>query len=181
MANKISYNKYNFLCFLYHYLVFMFHSLLVSQCHLHIKLLLESTLTGYIHNVSAQLLLMNFKAAIGRHQLEDVGGNTWKYLSIGLRSIEGCHMWANDPWTWPKWGVCLQVKVILSKTEGMCSVAFSGPHRQLVSVPASSSKLITYTIIPLKTGELPIQVTAVAHSYTEPDAVRKNLHVVVSS
>lgn len=70
--------------------------------------------------------------------------------------------------------------VILGKTEDMCSVAFSGPHRQQVSVQASSSKLITYTIIPLKTGELPLQVTAIAASFMGQDAVRKNLHVVVS-
>uniref|UniRef100_A0A8C2FS32 Complement component c3b, tandem duplicate 2 n=1 Tax=Cyprinus carpio TaxID=7962 RepID=A0A8C2FS32_CYPCA len=73
----------------------------------------------------------------------------------------------------------LEVMVILDKTEDMCSVAFSGKHRQQISVPASSSKLISYTIIPLKTGELPLQVTAVAASFTGQDAVRKNLRVVV--
>ncbi|XP_067272244.1 complement component c3b, tandem duplicate 2 [Pseudorasbora parva] len=71
------------------------------------------------------------------------------------------------------------VMVILDKTEDMCSVAFGGPHRQQVSVQASSSKLIKYTIIPLKTGELPLQVTAIAASFMGQDAVRKNLHVVV--
>lgn len=81
---------------------------------------------------------------------------------------------------WPEPTVCLQVLVILDKTEDMCSVAFSGPHRQQVSVQASSSKLITYTIIPLKTGELPLQVTAIATSFMGEDAVRKNLRVVVS-
>ncbi len=70
--------------------------------------------------------------------------------------------------------------MILEKTEDMCSVAFSGQHRQQVSVPAGSSKLISYTIIPLKTGELPLQVTAVAASFMGQDAVRKNLRVVVS-
>ncbi|XP_048016621.1 LOW QUALITY PROTEIN: complement C3-like [Megalobrama amblycephala] len=74
----------------------------------------------------------------------------------------------------------LKVMVILSKTEGMCSVAFNRPHRQQVSVPASSSKLITYTIIPLKTGELPLQVTVIAHCSIELDRVRKNLRVVVT-
>ncbi|XP_056125689.1 complement component c3b, tandem duplicate 2 isoform X1 [Rhinichthys klamathensis goyatoka] len=73
----------------------------------------------------------------------------------------------------------LEVLVILDKTEDMCSVAFSGPHRQQVSVQAGSSKLITYTIIPLKTGELPLQVTAIAASFMGQDAVRKNLRVVV--
>uniref|UniRef100_A0A672LIE0 Complement C3-like n=1 Tax=Sinocyclocheilus grahami TaxID=75366 RepID=A0A672LIE0_SINGR len=74
----------------------------------------------------------------------------------------------------------LEVMVILEKTEDMCSVAFSGQHRQQVSVPAGSSKLISYTMIPLKTGELPLQVTAVAASFMGQDAVRKNLRVVVS-
>ncbi|KAI2645782.1 hypothetical protein H4Q32_024845 [Labeo rohita] len=69
--------------------------------------------------------------------------------------------------------------VILEKTEDMCSVAFSRTHRQQVLVPAGSSKVITYTIIPLKTGELPLQVTAVPRSFIEADAVRKNLRVVV--
>ncbi|KAK2907328.1 hypothetical protein Q8A67_006313 [Cirrhinus molitorella] len=73
----------------------------------------------------------------------------------------------------------LSVMVILEKTEDMCSVAFSRAHRQQVLVPASSSKIITYTIIPLKTGELPLQVTAIPHSFIEADAVRKNLHVVI--
>ncbi|XP_016386615.1 complement C3-like [Sinocyclocheilus rhinocerous] len=73
----------------------------------------------------------------------------------------------------------LEVMVILEKTEDMCSVAFSGQHRQQVSVLAGSSTLISYTIIPLKTGELPLQVTAVAASFMGQDAVRKNLRVVV--
>ncbi|XP_050958888.1 complement C3 isoform X4 [Labeo rohita] len=73
----------------------------------------------------------------------------------------------------------LKVMVILEKTEDMCSVAFSRTHRQQVLVPAGSSKVITYTIIPLKTGELPLQVTAVPRSFIEADAVRKNLRVVV--
>ncbi|XP_050950691.1 LOW QUALITY PROTEIN: complement C3-like [Labeo rohita] len=73
----------------------------------------------------------------------------------------------------------LEVMVILDKTEDMCSVAFRGQHRQQVSVPAGSSKLISYTIIPLKTGELPLQVTAVTASFLGQDAVRKKLRVVV--
>ncbi|XP_009294664.1 complement C3b.1 isoform X1 [Danio rerio] len=73
----------------------------------------------------------------------------------------------------------LEVMVILEKTEDMCSVAYTGQHRQQVTVAAGSSKLITYTIIPLKTGELPLQVTAVAASFMGQDAVKKNLRVVV--
>ncbi|XP_016427569.1 complement C3-like [Sinocyclocheilus rhinocerous] len=73
----------------------------------------------------------------------------------------------------------LKVMVILEKTKYMCSVAFSRAHRQQVLVPAGSSKLISYAIIPLKTGELPLQVTAIARSFIEADTVRKNLRVVV--
>ncbi|RXN35011.1 complement C3-like protein [Labeo rohita] len=73
----------------------------------------------------------------------------------------------------------LQVFLILEKTEDMCSVAFTKRNRQQVSVEASSSKVISYTIIPLKTGELPLQVTAIVPSLMAQDAVRKNLHVVV--
>ncbi|XP_052446981.1 complement C3-like [Carassius gibelio] len=71
------------------------------------------------------------------------------------------------------------VMVILEKTKDMCSVAFSNAHRQQVSVPAGSFKLISYTIIPLKTGELPLQVTAVPHSFIEAATARKNLRVVI--
>ncbi|XP_016303669.1 venom factor-like [Sinocyclocheilus anshuiensis] len=73
----------------------------------------------------------------------------------------------------------LKVMVILEKTKYMFSVAFSRAHRQQVLVPAGSSKLISYAIIPLKTGELPLQVTAIARSFIEADTVRKNLRVVV--
>lgn len=76
---------------------------------------------------------------------------------------------------WP-----LQVTVILDKTEDMCSVAFNGPHRQKVTVQGISSALVSYTIIPLKTGELPLQLTAIASNFMGQDAVRKNLHVVVN-
>ncbi|XP_073669750.1 venom factor-like [Paramisgurnus dabryanus] len=73
----------------------------------------------------------------------------------------------------------LEVTVILDKTEDMCSVAFSGPHRQKVSVQGSSSVLVSYTIIPLKIGEHPLQLTAIASDLMGQDAVRKNLQVVV--
>ena len=69
--------------------------------------------------------------------------------------------------------------VILQKTEDMCSVAFAGDHRQQVSVRARSSVLLPYTVIPLKAGEFPLQVTAVARSFPGQDAVRKVLRVVV--
>ncbi|XP_059425938.1 complement C3-like [Carassius carassius] len=73
----------------------------------------------------------------------------------------------------------LKVMVILEKTKDMCSVAFSNAHRQQVSVPAGSFKLISYTIIPLKTGELPLQITAFPHSSIEAATVRKHLRVVI--
>lgn len=69
--------------------------------------------------------------------------------------------------------------VVLAKTEEMCSVAFTEDHKQEVFVKARSSVLIPYTVIPLRSGELPLQVTAVSRSFIGEDAVRKNLHVVV--
>ncbi|KAF4093330.1 hypothetical protein AMELA_G00000940 [Ameiurus melas] len=73
----------------------------------------------------------------------------------------------------------LKVLVILTKTEDMCSVAFTEDHKQEVLVQARSSVLIPYTVIPLRTGELPLQVTAVSHSFIGRDAVRKSLRVVL--
>ncbi|KAI5629916.1 complement component c3b, tandem duplicate 2 isoform X2 [Silurus asotus] len=71
----------------------------------------------------------------------------------------------------------LKVLVILSKMVNMCSVAYTEDHKQEVFVQAKSSVLIPYTVIPLKTGELPLQVTAM--SRTGRDAVRKTLRVVM--
>ncbi|KAK2819584.1 hypothetical protein Q7C36_021230 [Tachysurus vachellii] len=73
----------------------------------------------------------------------------------------------------------MKVLVVLAKTEEMCSVAFTEDHKQEVFVKALSSVLIPYTVIPLRSGALPLQVTAVSRSFIGEDAVRKNLHVVV--
>ncbi|KAL6461975.1 hypothetical protein MHYP_G00301200 [Metynnis hypsauchen] len=73
----------------------------------------------------------------------------------------------------------LQVLVILEKTSDMCSVAFTGSHKQEVSVRARSSVLLRYTVIPLKAGDFPLQVTATARSFAGQDAIRKTLRVVV--
>ncbi|MCI4393327.1 hypothetical protein PGIGA_G00156260 [Pangasianodon gigas] len=73
----------------------------------------------------------------------------------------------------------LKVLVILAKTEDMCSVAYTEDHKQEVLVRAHSSVLIPYTVIPLRVGELPLQVTAVSRSFIGQDAVRKNLRVVL--
>ncbi|TRY97834.1 hypothetical protein DNTS_014966 [Danionella cerebrum] len=72
----------------------------------------------------------------------------------------------------------LKVMVILEKTQDMCSVAFTGQHKQQITVEKFSSKLVSYTIIPLTTGELPLQVIAIAAGFKGEDAVRKNLRVV---
>uniref|UniRef100_A0A3B4CQV3 Complement component c3b, tandem duplicate 2 n=1 Tax=Pygocentrus nattereri TaxID=42514 RepID=A0A3B4CQV3_PYGNA len=74
----------------------------------------------------------------------------------------------------------LQVLVILEKTSDMCSVAFTGSHKQEVLVRARSSVLLRYTVIPLKAGNFPLQVTATARSFAGQDAIRKTLRVVVS-
>ncbi|XP_053085324.1 complement component c3b, tandem duplicate 2 [Pangasianodon hypophthalmus] len=73
----------------------------------------------------------------------------------------------------------MKVLVVLTKTEDMCSVAYTEDHKQEVLVRARSSVLIPYTVIPLRAGELPLQVTAVSRSFIGQDAIRKNLRVVV--
>ncbi|XP_060715674.1 complement C3-like [Tachysurus vachellii] len=73
----------------------------------------------------------------------------------------------------------LKVLVVLAKTEDLCSVAYTEDHKQEVFVKAHSSVLIPYTVIPLRAGELALQVTAVSWSFTGHDAIRKTLHVVV--
>ncbi|XP_053472713.1 complement C3 [Ictalurus furcatus] len=73
----------------------------------------------------------------------------------------------------------MKVLVILAKTEDICSVALTEDHKQEVFVRARSSVLILYTVIPLRAGELPLQVTAVSRSFIGQDAIRKNLRVVV--
>ncbi|XP_049327055.1 complement C3b.1 [Astyanax mexicanus] len=73
----------------------------------------------------------------------------------------------------------LQVLVYLEKTEDICSVASTGRHVQQVTVKARSSVVLPYTIIPLKVGELPLQVTATARSFAGQDAIRKTLRVVL--
>ncbi|KAM9493802.1 complement C3-like [Clarias gariepinus] len=75
--------------------------------------------------------------------------------------------------------VNMKVLVVLAKTQDVCSVAFTEDHKQEVLVRARSSVLIPYTVIPLRAGELPLQVTAVSSSFIGQDAIRKNLRVVV--
>ncbi|KAJ8383729.1 hypothetical protein AAFF_G00215710 [Aldrovandia affinis] len=73
----------------------------------------------------------------------------------------------------------MKVIVILYKTEDICSVAFIENHRQVVTLRSQSSRAIPYTIVPLKAGELELQVKALARGYMGSDGVRRKLRVVV--
>ncbi|XP_064179706.1 complement C3-like isoform X1 [Anguilla rostrata] len=73
----------------------------------------------------------------------------------------------------------MEVIVILYKTEDICSVAFTDNHKQTVTLPAQSSRAIPYTIMPLKAGELDMELKALARDYLGSDGVRKKLRVVV--
>uniref|UniRef100_A0A8C7MEZ0 Venom factor n=1 Tax=Oncorhynchus kisutch TaxID=8019 RepID=A0A8C7MEZ0_ONCKI len=73
----------------------------------------------------------------------------------------------------------MEVKVVLLKTEDMCSVAFNGKHTQEVRLKASSSLVVPYTIIPLKAGEMLLEVLAMAKGFMGSDGVKKKLRVVV--
>ncbi|XP_030637168.1 complement C3 [Chanos chanos] len=73
----------------------------------------------------------------------------------------------------------LDVIVILEKTEDMCSIAFGQAHRQQVKLAKHSSMVIPYTVIPLKAGELEMEVKVMARGFSGHDGVRKKLRVVV--
>ncbi|KAJ8001694.1 hypothetical protein DPEC_G00172110 [Dallia pectoralis] len=75
--------------------------------------------------------------------------------------------------------VDMEVKVVLLKTEDICSVAFNEKHTQEVTLKGKSSLVIPYTIIPLKAGEMPLEVLAMAKGFMGSDGVKKNLRVVV--
>lgn len=66
------------------------------------------------------------------------------------------------------------------KTERMCSVAFKEEHTQEVNLPAGSSVVVPYTIVPLAVGKLPIEVMVLGRGFTGGDRVQKLLRVVVS-
>ncbi|KAK2817446.1 hypothetical protein Q5P01_025637 [Channa striata] len=73
----------------------------------------------------------------------------------------------------------LHVRVVLMKTEGICSVAFKDRHTQEVTLPAGSSKAVPYTIVPLAVGKLPIEVMVVGRDMMGGDRVQKSLRVVL--
>uniref|UniRef100_A0A8C6NJW6 Complement component c3b, tandem duplicate 2 n=1 Tax=Nothobranchius furzeri TaxID=105023 RepID=A0A8C6NJW6_NOTFU len=73
----------------------------------------------------------------------------------------------------------LHVRVVLMKTEGMCSVAFKDRHTQEVSLAADSSVAVTYTIVPLVVGKLPLEVMVVGRNNAGGDRVQKFLRVVM--
>ncbi|XP_028421447.1 complement C3 [Perca flavescens] len=73
----------------------------------------------------------------------------------------------------------LHVRVVLMKTEGMCSIAFKESHTQEVTLPAGSSVAVPYTIVPLVVGKLPLEVMVVARGTTAGDRIQKQLRVVL--
>ncbi|KAM3865316.1 venom factor-like [Diretmus argenteus] len=72
----------------------------------------------------------------------------------------------------------LRVRVVLMKTEGMCSIAFNEKHTQEVNLPAGSSLAVPYTIVPLEVGKLPVEVMVVVGSMGG-DRIQKMLRVVM--
>lgn len=69
--------------------------------------------------------------------------------------------------------------VTLMQTEKMCSVAFRDKHKQEVSVPAGSSVVVPYTVVPQDVGELPIEVMVVTKDMNMMnDRIQKSLKVV---
>ncbi|XP_075871782.1 complement C3-like isoform X2 [Nelusetta ayraudi] len=73
----------------------------------------------------------------------------------------------------------MHVRVVLMRTERMCSVAFKDRHTQEVTVPAGSSVAVPYTIVPLAVGMLPLEVMVLGRDLTGADGVKKELRVVM--
>lgn len=73
------------------------------------------------------------------------------------------------------------MRVVLMKTEQMCSIAFKDRHTQEVALPAGSSVVVPYTIVPLAVGQLPLEVMVLGRDLTGSDRIQKFLRVVVSS
>ncbi|XP_041838364.1 complement C3-like [Melanotaenia boesemani] len=75
--------------------------------------------------------------------------------------------------------VDLHVKVVLMKTEGMCSIAFKDRHTQEMNLPAESSIAVPYTIVPFEVGKHPLEVMVAARDLMGADRVKKTLWVVL--
>ncbi|XP_058497234.1 complement C3-like [Solea solea] len=73
----------------------------------------------------------------------------------------------------------LHVRVVLMKTEDMCSIAFRDRHTQELTLPAGSTKVVRYTIVPLVVGKLPLEVMVVARDLMGGDRIQKSLRVVL--
>ncbi|XP_054865859.1 A.superbus venom factor 2-like isoform X2 [Amphiprion ocellaris] len=73
----------------------------------------------------------------------------------------------------------LHVRVVLMKTEGMCSIAFKDRHTQEVTLRAGSSVAVPYTIVPLVVGKLPLEVMVAARDMVGGDRIQKFLRVVL--
>ncbi|XP_060943930.1 complement C3-like [Limanda limanda] len=73
----------------------------------------------------------------------------------------------------------LHVRVVLMKTEDMCSIAFKDRHTQELTLPAGTSKAVPYTIVPLVVGKLPLEVMVVGRDMTGGDRIQKFLRVVL--
>uniref|UniRef100_A0A3Q2CWB6 Complement component c3b, tandem duplicate 2 n=1 Tax=Cyprinodon variegatus TaxID=28743 RepID=A0A3Q2CWB6_CYPVA len=107
---------------------------------------------------------------------------TWKHFFVDLKlpysvarneqvEIKAVvHNYGNDE---------MHVRVVLMKTEGMCSVAFKERHTQEVTLPAGSSVVVPYTIVPLVVGKLPLEVMVVGRDLTGGDRIQKFLRVVL--
>ncbi|XP_041641340.1 complement C3-like isoform X2 [Cheilinus undulatus] len=73
----------------------------------------------------------------------------------------------------------LHVRVVLMKTEGMCSIAFKDRHTQELTLAPGSSVAVPYTIVPLVVGKLPLEVMVVGRDLMGGDRIQKFLRVVM--
>lgn len=73
-----------------------------------------------------------------------------------------------------------KVRVDLLENTDMCSAASKrGKYRQEIDVGASTTASVSFVIIPMKVGQVTIEVKAAVKGYSLSDAVSKQLRVVV--
>ncbi|XP_028256880.1 complement C3-like isoform X2 [Parambassis ranga] len=71
------------------------------------------------------------------------------------------------------------VRVDLTEHKSICSAAYKqGKYRQVVNVRSESTTSVSFILIPMTTGRLPVEVKAVARDVELSDMVKKNLRVV---
>ena len=78
----------------------------------------------------------------------------------------------------PQWPTLPQVRVEFPHKEPLCSASKPGaPYRQVVVVPATSSEMVSFVLLPLEIGKVDVEVKVMGNGVQ--DHIRKTLLVKV--